>query len=94
MPRALTLVVPVLLALPALSAGEPYRVGPGDVLEVVEHLRSGRVEHEGVATPGRVVFLADRGGQVFPGRSRRRCRNTGHHLQRPGQRHHAAALGG
>ena len=62
MPRALTLFVLVLLASPAPGAGEPYRVGPGDVLEVLVRDRSDLSRLPTVQTTGS-VFLP-RAGHV------------------------------
>jgi len=68
MARALTLVVLVLLALPAPSAGEPYRVGPGDVLEVLVRDRSDLSRLPTVQTTGS-VFLPRAGHVAVAGLS-------------------------
>jgi polysaccharide export outer membrane protein len=66
MARALTLVVLVLLAVPAPSTGEPYRVGPGDVLEVLVRDRSDLSRLPTVQTTGN-VFLPGAGHVVVAG---------------------------
>jgi protein involved in polysaccharide export with SLBB domain len=62
MPRAAILVVPLLLAVPPPSPAEPYRVGPGDVLEVLVRGRADLSRLPTVQTTGE-VFLP-RAGHV------------------------------
>jgi polysaccharide export outer membrane protein len=62
MARAATLVVLVLLAAPAPGAGQTYRVGPGDVLEVLVRDRSDLSRLPTIQTTGN-VFLP-RAGHV------------------------------
>jgi polysaccharide export outer membrane protein len=66
MARGLTFVVLALLAVPAPSAGEAYRVGPGDVLEVLIRDRSDLSRLPTVQTTGN-VFLPGAGHVAVAG---------------------------
>lgn len=66
MPRALILVVLLLLAVPTPSPGDVYRVGPGDVLEVLVRGRADLSRLPTVQTTGQ-VFLPRAGDVAVAG---------------------------
>jgi polysaccharide export outer membrane protein len=68
MPRAATLVALLLLAVPTPSPAEPYRVGPGDVLEVLVRGRADLSRLPTVQTTGE-VFLPRAGDVTVAGLS-------------------------
>jgi polysaccharide export outer membrane protein len=66
MPRAASLAVLLLLAVPTSSPADPYRVGPGDVLEVLVRGRADLSRLPTVQTTGE-VFLPRAGDVAVAG---------------------------